>query len=276
MSDTATVAVTATVSTILSILATLLVIYARPRTYEAGDFKEGADTYFSMINWFKVLYYFLPYGLFLFGIVFDGLVQKIKFFPAGFVGLLAVYLNSLIAYATGGKTQDTDLCGVPGLTKWGSDISPQNIVFTSAVLGYISTYISVKSDTFELMSAGAAWIGFGIVTIIQFGIYNFTKSCKEKAWKVGPVQIVPPLLATIWGTGIGSLFAWVFASFVNVGSGLTPSQQQTLLGGGTSGPAMAPTTDTAGAGKCSPTGDDDQFVCEAYKNGELVTSTIVE
>jgi hypothetical protein len=30
------------------------------------------------------------------------------------------------------------------------------------------------------------------------------------------------------------------------------------------------------AGQSQPVDDNDQFVCEAYKDGELVTSTIVE
>jgi hypothetical protein len=49
-------------------------------------YSEGATTKtvfdFSFINWFKILYYFLPYGLFLFGVIYDGLIRKIKFFPA--------------------------------------------------------------------------------------------------------------------------------------------------------------------------------------------------
>jgi hypothetical protein len=31
----------------------------------------------------------------------------------------------------------------------------------------------------------------------------------------------------------------------------------------------------SGSGKCVPPNDEDQFVCEAYRDGQLVTSTIV-
>jgi len=247
-----------------------------PVAYQAGPRLYGVFDYFSIINWFKVLYYFLPYGLFLFGVIYDGLIEKIKFFPAGFVGLLAVYINSW--FSSGGNTVDQDICGIPGLSQWGSDLSPQNMVFVSAVLSYIATYITVKRDTIEIMSVGASWIALTAIWVLQTFFYNTTGCSTTKAWRTpGPVQIVPPLLALVWGGGVGALFGWVFATFVNVGGGVSPEQQNALVGAGKSAPAMAPTSGTAGAGKCSSTGgDDDQFVCEAYKNGELVTSTIAE
>lgn len=275
--DTATIAAISVGGIALILFGMLIATLLRPRFYPAGQPIDNALDYLTFLNWFKVLYYFIPYGLFLFGIIYDGLVEKIKFFPAGFIGLLAVYINSWIAFAFRGNTLDSDICGVPGLSKWGSDISPQNIVFTSTVMGYIASYITNKRGTIEIMSTGAAWIAFVAVWLVQTWIYNLTGCPTTKTWRTfGPVQIVPPILAMIFGGGIGSLFGWVFSTYVSVGTGISPEQQQALLGGGKSGPAMAPTTDTVGAGKCSPTDSDDAFVCEAYKNGELVTSTIVE
>jgi hypothetical protein len=74
---------------------------------------------------------------------------------------------------------------------------------------------------------------------------------------------------------IGGLSGYGFSTLKGdtAGVGISSEAKQSLASGG---PAMAPTSGTAGAGKCSPTDSDDQFVCEAYKNGELVTSTIVE
>ncbi len=72
---------------------------------------------------------------------------------------------------------------------------------------------------------------------------------------------------------IGGLAGYGFSYLQGdtAGVGISSEAKQNL-----GGPAMAPTSGTPGAGKCSSTDSDDQFVCEAYKNGELVTSTIVE
>ena len=85
-----------------------------------GSYPSGPKQPINLpvFNWFKVLYYFLPYGLFLFVVIYDGLVRKVKFFPAGFVGLATVYINSLISYFASGRisTTDKDICGVPGIS----------------------------------------------------------------------------------------------------------------------------------------------------------------
>lgn len=274
--------------TVGAIAATVLVmnlIYmkqVKPLYPEGPREPGGFLQYFSIINWFKVLYYFLPYSLFLFGIIYDGLVRKIKFFPAGFVGLGAVLINHLLSLATregGNASIDNDLCGIPGMNGWGSKIAPQNITFATAVLSYLASYItSTQSDS---QYSGIAWAGVFIVWIIQTIVFNRSDCYKYKQtgwlWTSGNEmvsRIAPPLLGLFSGMFWGGLSGWLIGTYVGVGPGVDVTQQQSLLGG--KGPAMAPTSGTAGAGKCSPTDSDDAFVCEAYKNGELVTSTIVE
>lgn len=248
--------------------------------FKEGDRPVGFLEFFSIINWFKILYYFLPYALFLFGVIYDGLVRKIKFFPAGFVGLAAVYLNSSISWLTGGSYEDKDICGIPGMSKWGSDITPQNIVFTTSVLSYIASYIT-SGDPTNSAYAGSAWAGVFAVWLLQTGIFNAQECYSGKLWFLTfgnsiATRIVPPLIGLASGMLWGGLAGWGFSNLKgdDAGVGLSSEAKQSLTQ--TSGPAMASTSGTAGAGKCSPTSDDDQFVCEAYKNGELVTSTIVE
>lgn len=242
---------------------------------------------FSFVNWFRVLYYFLPYGLFLFGVIYDGLIRKIKFFPAGFVGLGAVLINHLLSL-TFGKiygiadpvSTDADKCGVPGMSGWGSFIAPQNITFASTVLSYIASYISASQS--DSQYSGIAWSGVFGVFILQAIIFNASDCMSSKSyWFLTSgndilKRIVPPFLGLATGMLYGGLAGYGISTLGGgLGGGIDVSQQQSLLGGG-KGPAMAPTSGTAGAGTCSPTNNDDQFVCEAYKNGELITSTIVE
>lgn len=277
--DSASVAGIAIGASVGTLILSALISYAKsPRAYQAGPRLFAFGEYFTFINWFKVLYYFLPYGLFLFGIIYDGMIRKIRFFPAGFIGLGNVYLNSLLSYFIS-KTPlvDADICGIPGMSQWGSAIAPQNILFSTTVFSYIAAYITtVQSDS---TYSGITWGGVFIIFLIQLAMYYSNKCYDSRpsgSWLFAILgSITPPLYALMGGLLVGGLSGYLIASNVgSVGGGIDVTQQQSLVGG--KGPAMAPTSGTAGAGTCSPTNNDDQFVCEAYKNGELVTSTIVE
>jgi hypothetical protein len=220
--------------------------------------------------------YFLPYALFLFGVIYDGLIRKIKFFPAGFVGLAAVYLNWGISTFLNGATIDKDVCGIPGMSSTGSNIAPQSMLFNVTVMSHIAAYISATQSSSAY--SAEAWAGVAAVFLVGLLQYK-SNNCYDRVggWQVTFFGwITPPLIALAGGMLIGGLSGYGFSTLNqdSVGVGLSDEQKQTLTSG--KGPALAPTSDTPGAGKCSPTGDDDQFVCEAYKNGELVTSTIVE
>jgi hypothetical protein len=276
--DTGTIVGASLGSAAVAIVATLIALGKRPRLYEAGPYTTSATDYLTIGNWFRVLYYFLPYGLFLFGVIYDGLVRKIKFFPAGFIGLAAVYLNSWISYAMSGgvAVTDKDVCGIPGMSAWGSHLAPNNILFSTTVMSYIAAYITASQS--DASYSGAAWGGVGIVFAISAIRFYFDKCGSENGpsigWIAGGIGSVFIALAVGMLIGGGSGYGFSTLKGDTSGIGLSSEANQSLSQ--TSGPAMASTSDTAGAGKCSPTSDDDQFVCEAYKNGELVTSTIVE
>jgi hypothetical protein len=234
----------------------------------------------NIVNWFRVLYYFVPYGLFLFGIIYDGLIQKIKFFPAGFVGLFAVYINSWLSYLASGYNAviDKDICGVPGMSSWGSSLAPNNIVFTTTVLSYIATYITQSQPDSSFTTA--SWTGVFAMFLLQFVVF-FRSGCNSinapsNGWmfRLDPFGISTPVYGLMIGLLIGGLSGFGFSNLGgdSVGIGLSSEAKQALTSG--KSPVTAPVS--SGGGKCSATDSDDQFVCEAYKNGELVTSTIVE
>jgi hypothetical protein len=238
-----------------------------------------------LVSWFKVLYYFLPYALFLFGVLYDGLVRKIKFFPAGFIGLGAVLISwGVSRIAAGTAVIDTDICGLPGMSNLGSNLAPQNILFASTVMSYIAAYISASQT--DSAYSGAAWGGVFITFAIQAVGYVVNKCYDSKisqgaagvavnSWILQLGGAGPPAVGLMLGMLIGGGSGALIATYAGngVGIGLSSEQKQALT---SSGPAMGSTAGATGAGKCSSTDSDDQFVCEAYKNGELVTSTIVE
>ncbi len=167
------------------------------------------------------------------------------------------------------------------MSKWGSAIGAQNITFSTAVLSYIASYLSNSAD-FDSSYKGIAWAGVFAVWILQTAIFNLTGCNTKRAWfgsfgnELGN-RFAGPVIGLFSGMLWGGLSGFLISKYVTgdqAGIGLTSEQKQVLTQ--TSGPAMAPTTSTPGAGTCSATGDGDQFVCEAYKNGELITSTIVE
>lgn len=124
-------------------------------------------------------------------------------------------------------------------------------------------------------------------------------------WNGGGIQSITPSLTilTLWivhsitvvnncagifyfgeiaiGILIGCLFGFMSAATTKYGlnkggspgSGTAGSLLGTPKGGGLG--STGPTT-TPGVGTCSAPNDQDQFVCEAYKNGDLITTTIVE
>lgn len=214
---------------------------------------------------FKILYYFLPYSLFLFAAMSDLIVQEIHFFPGALISTVLVILNHLLARATTGIAQDTDICGIPGLSRVGSNLVPQSILFVTSLMSYIAGYVLNRNQTLAYPLMGLA----GGVSLIQLSVIN--QQCGADLYYFGTLP------ASMFAIAIGGLagFAGYFVSkYVNVTSGADTAQNSVL---GSKSPITGPpASKTPGVGTCSAPNDQDQFVCEAYKNGQLVTSTIVE
>lgn len=226
------------------------------------------DSFSSVTTGFKILYYFLPYSLFLFAGMSDLIVQEFHLFPAALTSSVLVVLNYLIAkLVPGGLTQDTDICGIPGLSKVGSNLVPQSILFVSSFMGYIVAYVMQRNASLGYPVLGVA----AAIALTQISV--LTKTCAGQNYFL--LDIFPSsILGTVGGAGIGALMGYFISKYVNVGSGADTSQNSVL---GSKSPITGPpASKTPGVGTCSAANDQDQFVCEAYKNGQLVTSTIVE
>ncbi len=227
----------------------------------------------SITNGFRIMYYFLPYALFIAGALIDITTTRLQFFPAGLTGFVAVLVNYLASTFIKGPVTDRDMCGIPGLSAIGSAWAPQSMVFNLSTLSHIATYISLKQGVFGVNKIWPAWVAYVAVAVLNsfvlYGTGCFNDNV-DAAMKIG--------LGLVFGTGAGAIGGWVSSNLL-VASGssgqplLGPGGSQTCPDGSTPGPnGECPKSSSQ---TCSAVGDD-QFVCEAYKNGQLVTSTIVE
>lgn len=181
------------------------------------------------------------------------------------------------AAATGGFTPnpfDEKWCTLPGFQKLENGIAPQGIIMSMTFLMYLF---------FELVGTGHAEqsIGIGITTVVVLVVQStqlIMSKCLDQ-YVYGPywsVLIAVLMSAAFAGTSFGiQMKIWngdVLPSPFNTSTTLTG--QKTL---GSKNPyGGTPVTVGAPSAHSLPVDDQDQFVCEAYKDGELVTSTIVE
>ena len=193
----------------------------------------------------------------------------------------------------------TDLCSLPGFEWLENKIAPQGIVMSMTVLWYMMIELW---DT----GAGSQSIALGVTSAITFGLqwavlhnsncltsYTYgtysaiialimgitfagtSYGIQKQITKYRGRSSVPPVPSGTHGTFVcppGTVSSPSGDSCVNklgpggtqASSGLGSSAQESIINVGGSNE------------KTQAVDDNDQFVCEAYKDGELVTSTIVE
>jgi hypothetical protein len=127
-----------------------------------------------------------------------------------------------------------------------------------------------------------SWLMTVIIPVLQWIVLLASGTCFEP-------YILVQRTGSVWGGGtLSSLLAFIIGGGIGGGAGYGVSQSSYFRSiggvGGISLSQAAPPTKSSGfssskdpnVGTCSAPNDQDQFVCEAYKNGELVTTTITE
>ena len=199
-----------------------------------------------LLNFFKILYYFLPYSLFMFGIINDAYTEKIEFFPGSFIALLAVMLNGLVFKAVG--VEDSDMCGIPGLSKAASWFVPQNVLFVSTILNYIA-------GTLQWSYPNISWM-FWIVPIIANALQvggMFSQDCSFDQYTM--FGKLAPIVAYVIGLGIGG------GSGYSIIRSLSITSNQSVQPLGSAAPVSSPSM--GDSNKCSPPNEEDEIICEA-------------
>lgn len=188
-----------------------------------------------------------------------------------------------------------NVCSLPGFEWLENKFAPQGIIMSMTVLWYL---------LIEMWDTGQAQntIALGVTTLITFALQWFVlhssgclDSYEYKAWSA---LVALVMAITFAGTSYG-VQKVIARNIPSGGSPVAPvpsgtpgtfvcppetvqsadgTQCVTPLGPG--GIQPTPTQSIINVGgknaQSEPVDDNDQFVCEAYKDGELVTSTIVE
>lgn len=161
----------------------------------------------------------------------------------------------------GGASQ---FCSVPGLENFDNKYNPQNIFVTVTVLIYYMIGQWESGNASRTVVPGVTLLLIvvsQIVTMVGYG-------CLDPWWSP-IVSIVSGFLSGIIGFHIVKAINGSDTPFIANQTG-----PKTAGGFGTT---EAPTTDAtkpADSSKCSQPTDQDEFVCDLYKNGELITSNI--
>lgn len=270
---------TMSIASIILIIFVFLGIFATLYNYSSKIEIANLISRFLMI-----LYYFLPYGVFTFGILTDILTNQLEFSPASFAGLTAVLLNFAVSKIFPSETTSTSppqktpispFCEIPGLAFLSSNIIPQSMTFVLTTIAYIATYISRSSISNGSINFAVdpnyrypAWILYFVVGGIQWIILSSNECITDKTFKFGKgltsfLSFAAPLA---YGGALGAIGGAVLGPKASA----APPSGVPVLGGAT------PPTTTPTVGTCAAGSSDGEFICESFENGKLKRSVLTE
>jgi hypothetical protein len=164
---------------------------------------------------------------------------------------------------------------IPGLEMFENRVTPMNFVSSTAILTY---YLIFATQNRPLSQNGTMIALYCLVPIIELGTF-YLGGCDAyyPAGWVGKVAAI--VMGTIIGASSYGVVSSVYPSLSPFGYGLRNPVNAPAAGWQG---AREPSTTGSGIGgpqtgaKCSAanTDDDNAYVCEAYKNGVLVTEKI--
>jgi len=241
--------------------------------YGSGVWVGISAFLFAVVN-------FIPFGLITFGFVADMIGQDFRYSIASLFGLLSVAMNWVFglpfghsSWATTGPEQPgTGWCMIPGLEGLENRVTPMNFVSSTAIMIYYLIFAALNRNTSQNISIYSM---FPLILVLQV-ITFYVGSCDQYypagwAGKLGAI-----VLGVIFGsTGYG-LVSSLYPASSPFGYGIKNPVNPSASGWQG---AREPTPGIGGpqtGAKCSAanTDDDNAYVCEAYKNGVLVTEKI--
>jgi len=250
-------------------------------------FKDSTNVAVGGIS--KFIFY-IPVALLLFGAIADVISQTFKFSIGSLVGVLALTLNGFIGMFLATKTVSEvvqavaaataldeygnpvennpfngggrDFCSFPGLENFDNKYAPQNILVTTAVMFY---YMIGEWDSGNSQRTVVPGVSLFITVAAQIGIM-YSSGCLDPWWS--------PFVAIAGGIASGGIGYGIVKAINKNNLPFIANQSSTTTPGGF-GAVEAPVdaTKPADGSKCAEANGDD-FVCDLYKNGELITTTV--
>lgn len=236
---------------------------------------------------------FIPFGLMLFGLFADVLGQEVKYSITTIMGMFAIWVNYILGKIlesrygspamTGGdltQLREFGWCTIPGMERLESKFTPMSLVVTSAIAVYYITFAALSRSASQNIAVG---LGFPVIIMLQLAVFGFS-DCGSYYIPLSGSGIVGNILSSIT---LGAIFGGAAVATVKF---VYPAKSPfynipTTDGGGGGGnnnglPDPGGLPDLGGSqktgGTCSPVegSEDDAMVCEAYRNGQLVTESL--
>jgi hypothetical protein len=232
------------------------------------------------------LFLYLPSSLVLFGFIADAIREEFRYSLGSIIGIVSVFVNSLVGFiiqklVVSGSNEaavfdivGAKMCTVPGFESFESMFSPQGIVLPVSIFTYFFIDLGLNRPASENVGTALLFLGFLFIQLFImydkacFPIYYWSSSFVT----IAVALLVGALSGVLGWAGVHSLAPQRLPS----GSYIAPPASSSPAGGPSLGPGGTPSfskSSTPGVGTCSAPNDQDQFVCETYKNGKLVTSS---
>jgi hypothetical protein len=246
--------------------------------YSSGVWVGVGAFLYAVIN-------FIPFGLITFGFIADMIGQDFRYSIGSIIGLISILLNWLIGTLTGYSSFSSQgieqpgrtFCMIPGLEGFENRSMPMNLVASTSILSYYIIYASIKRPVATNISL---YISSAVLILAQYALFYMSDCSKYYEGSAG-IRLAGVALSIVIGAlgwvTISQTSDWL-APFV-AGDSRSGIVENMLSGPGWDGSKtsqvfqkLAPRT----GAQCSKdeSEDGDEFVCEAYKNGKLVTENI--
>lgn len=243
---------------------------------------------------FRMLYYFLPYGLTTYTVISDILNLKYKYSGAVITSIAGFVINHLAALVltrdidkTSNPLKDSNYCGIPGLGRFGSNIFPQGMLFNLTSLSYLATYITAETErdskytipawtfliaTFAASSAITNHNGCFEKETNGYG-YALIEYFKAKGWDINAAKALQNLATLAASIALGSLGAGIhigiFGSKEHFAGHIDPKAEKKA---DDKKDENIVNVSTALSEVC-PAIAEDQIVAEIYQNGKKLGSS---
>lgn len=231
-----------------------------------AESSASSEAFFKGITTpFIIVIYFLPYFVAFYAIFNDIVTSTFSMSIGVVLGVILNLINLVLSKIFGTAMNPSDLCGLPGLSGLNSSFIPQAPLFASAVTGYIAMFSTLLHG-----ASTPTYVSWGLSVALSLAQYYTLIQNRMFCLDSMTFGFLSGLISIVVGTGSGALTAFLVQKYyLPSGSGgvLATTSPGAPLGSSTTPP-------DSNVGTCSAPNDQDQFVCETYKDGKLVTSTI--
>jgi hypothetical protein len=266
---------------LLSAIGIAVLAYIVKSGYIGAAISPIGGLLFSIAN-------YIPFGLMIFGLVADMFAQEFRYSITTIMAIGSIFANKFLSkifesrYSipsgmTGGGVfddlRDKGWCTLPGLEMFESKFTPMSILVTSAIMTYYIIFAWLSRSPSENISITVALPLLWVSQIAVFGISGCTSYYVPiGGGTIGNILISIVIGLLFGGAAVATIYTTFpqyapFAHTQGTGPGAGGFQAKNPIGSGSS-----PVT----GGACSAVqgGEEDAMVCEAYRNGQLVTESL--